>query len=62
MDARTAGGILDLMKRLNEEKQVTMLFSSHDPEVLKRAKRIFHLRDGKICAPPSGIETGSDGP
>lgn len=48
VDGKTAGGILDLMRRLNEEKQITMLFSSHDPEVLKTAKKVFFLREGKL--------------
>lgn len=48
VDGKTAGGILDLMRQLNEEKQITMLFSSHDPEVLKNAKKVFFLREGKL--------------
>jgi putative ABC transport system ATP-binding protein len=48
VDGKTAAGILDLMKRLNEDKNITMLFSSHDPEVLKTAKKVFSLKDGKL--------------
>jgi putative ABC transport system ATP-binding protein len=61
VDARTAVGILDLMKQLNEEKRVTMLFSSHDPEVLKRSEKVFFLRDGRISGLASQeMQTGSD--
>lgn len=48
VDGKTAAGILDLMRRLNEEEKITMLFSSHDPQVLKRAGKVFSLRDGKL--------------
>jgi len=48
LDSKTGGALLDLMSALNEEKGVTFLFSSHDPEVLKRAKRLITLKDGAI--------------
>jgi putative ABC transport system ATP-binding protein len=48
VDSRTAKGLLDLMGRLNEEKGVTFLFSTHDPEVMKRADILLWLKDGEI--------------
>ncbi len=48
LDSETAKGLMDLMKRLNEEQGVTFLFSSHDPLVLGRARRVIRMRDGKI--------------
>jgi putative ABC transport system ATP-binding protein len=48
VDSRTAKGLLDLMGRLNEEKGVTFLFSTHDPEVMKRAEILLWLKDGEI--------------
>lgn len=48
LDSETAKGLMDLMRRLNEEQGVTFLFSSHDPLVLERARRVIRLRDGKI--------------
>ncbi len=48
LDSETAKGLMDLMKRLNEEQGVTFLFSSHDSLVLERARRVIRLRDGKI--------------
>lgn len=54
LDSKTAASLLDLMARLNEEKGATFLFSTHDPEVMKRARRIVVLRDGLVAedAPP----------
>ncbi len=48
LDSETAKGLMDLMKRLNEEQGVTFLFSSHDSLVLQRARRVIRMRDGKI--------------
>ncbi|MFH1538264.1 MAG: ABC transporter ATP-binding protein [bacterium] len=48
VDSKTALSLLDLMEKLNEEKGVTFLFSTHDHAVMKRAKRLLLLRDGMI--------------
>jgi len=49
VDSQTSAALLDLMERLNEEKGVTFLFSTHDPAVMKRARRIIVLRDGQVA-------------
>ncbi len=48
LDSETANGLMDMMKRLNEEQGATFLFSSHDPMVLERARRVIRMRDGLI--------------
>ena len=48
LDSVTGAKILDLMRQMNEERQVTFLFSTHDPMVMERARRVVHLRDGKV--------------
>ncbi len=48
IDSATASEILDLMQTLNEEEKVTFLFSTHDPLVLKYARRVVKLHDGMI--------------
>jgi len=49
VDSATAGALLDLMEKLNQEKGVTFLFSTHDERVMKRAKRIMTMRDGELA-------------
>ena len=49
LDSRTAESLLDLMVQMNAERDVTFLFSSHDPRVMARARRIVHLVDGRIA-------------
>jgi putative ABC transport system ATP-binding protein len=48
LDTGNAEHLLDVMERLNREKGVTFLFSTHDPRVMARAERVIHLRDGRI--------------
>jgi putative ABC transport system ATP-binding protein len=48
VDLATAEALLDLMERLNHEKGITFLFSTHDPLVMERAHRVVRMRDGKL--------------
>jgi len=48
LDSESGGQVLDLMRKLNEEHGVTFLFSTHDPMVMGRARRVIKVRDGKV--------------
>jgi putative ABC transport system ATP-binding protein len=48
LDSVTSEQILDLMERLNKERGVTFLFSTHDPRVMRRARRVVRIADGKL--------------
>ncbi len=48
LDSKTAGHLLDLMQKMNEDKNITFIFSSHDKQVMNRAKRLLILKDGMI--------------
>ncbi len=48
LDSKTGAALLDLMQSLNAEHGATFLFSSHDPAVLSRARRVVHLQDGEL--------------
>jgi putative ABC transport system ATP-binding protein len=48
LDSETAFSLLDLMEQLNREHGTTFLFSTHDPRVMKRARRIIQLLDGRV--------------
>jgi putative ABC transport system ATP-binding protein len=53
LDSQTGASLLDLMNELNREKGTTFLFSSHDPNVLGRARRLIRLADGRVVADES---------
>ena len=48
LDTSNTESLLDIMQKLNEEEGRTFVFSTHDPRVMKRSKRIIKLEDGKI--------------
>lgn len=48
LDAKSGNEILDLMHRLNEEFQKTIIMVTHDPRAADRAKRTLHLEDGRL--------------
>jgi ABC-type lipoprotein export system ATPase subunit len=55
-----------MFKQLNEEKGITVILVTHDPEVAKYARRVIHIRDGVIengvpGAGPSARVSGSAG-
>lgn len=48
LDSTTGARLLDKMKVLNEKTGVSFVFSTHDPMVIERARRVVRLRDGRI--------------
>jgi putative ABC transport system ATP-binding protein len=48
LDSETAGVLLDLMLKVNRERELTFVFSSHDSKVIDRARRLLILKDGRI--------------
>ncbi len=50
VDSANAAGLLNLMERLNREKSITFLFSTHDERVISRARRLIRLKDGELVS------------
>ncbi len=50
LDSASSDALLDVMERLNREHGTTFVFSTHDPRVMERARRLIRLVDGKIDA------------
>ncbi len=48
LDSKSAESLLDIMVELNESRHLTFLFSTHDPRVMARARRVVKLEDGRI--------------
>ena len=48
VDSETAEKLLELMAHLNEKEGATFLFSTHDPRVMARARRLLKMVDGQI--------------
>jgi putative ABC transport system ATP-binding protein len=48
LDSVTGTTIIDLMKRLNQERKTTFIFSTHDPRVIEHASRVVKMEDGRV--------------
>jgi putative ABC transport system ATP-binding protein len=57
LDSKTSAALIGLMEKLNRDKGVTFIFSTHDPAVVARAHRTITLRDGLVA--PSSADAGA---
>lgn len=48
LDSHTAESLMQLLRTMNEEHGVTLLFSTHDKLVMDYSKRLIKLHDGRI--------------
>ncbi|MBC8334461.1 MAG: ABC transporter ATP-binding protein [Anaerolineales bacterium] len=48
LDTENGEQVMEIMKKLNEETGTTFVFATHDPRVIKYAKRVITLEDGLI--------------
>lgn len=50
LDSKATTQLLDIMKKLNEEENMTFIFTTHDQRVVDKARRIITLEDGKVIS------------
>ena len=48
VDSETADRLLGIMEALNRQHGVTFIFSTHDPRVMERARRLVRIVDGRV--------------
>ncbi|HLC03661.1 MAG TPA: ABC transporter ATP-binding protein [Anaerolineales bacterium] len=48
LDTSNGEQVMEIMTHLNRETGVTFVFATHDPRVIKYARRVITLRDGKV--------------
>jgi putative ABC transport system ATP-binding protein len=54
LDTTNGEQVMEIMTRLNKETGVTFVFATHDPRVIKYARRVVTLRDGAIAENGAG--------
>ena len=54
LDTKNGEQVMEIMTRLNKETGVTFVFATHDPRVIKYARRVVTLRDGLIAENGAG--------
>ncbi len=50
LDSKSSENLLDIMEKLNKEENITFIFSTHDQRVVKKARRIIKIEDGKVIS------------
>jgi putative ABC transport system ATP-binding protein len=67
LDGENAEKLLTMMRRLNEQQNITFVFSTHDQRVVAHARRVVTLVDGRVAddqtkspAGPSDNQLGQD--
>ena len=48
LDSETGESILQLMQKMNSERGTTFVFSTHDAQVLRYARTVVEIHDGRI--------------
>jgi len=49
LDSRTGEGLLQIMQKMNADKAVTFIFSTHDNMVMAYASRLIQIQDGEVA-------------
>jgi putative ABC transport system ATP-binding protein len=50
LDSKSTENLLEMMEKLNKEENITFIFSTHDARVVKKARRVVTLDDGKVIS------------
>lgn len=61
LDSKSKGEIMAIIKKLND-KGKTVIIVTHEPEVAQQARRIIHMRDGKIISDEKSAASRAAGP
>ena len=49
LDTDNGRQVMEIMQRLNQDTGATFVFATHDPRVIRFARRVIELRDGRIA-------------
>ncbi len=60
LDSATAASLLNVMEQLNHAHGTTFIFSTHDPQVMERSRRLIRLQDGQVVS--DEVRDGQDAP
>lgn len=56
LDTKSSADVMRLLKRLNDERGITIMLVTHEPEIAAYARRIVTFRDGRIVADASNAQ------
>ncbi len=50
LDSKASVEVMAIFQRLNQERGITVIFVTHEPDIAQHTRRIIRIRDGKIAA------------
>jgi putative ABC transport system ATP-binding protein len=53
LDSEATENLLDIMEQLNREENITFIFATHDARVMRKARRVITIEDGKVLSDES---------
>jgi putative ABC transport system ATP-binding protein len=53
LDSKSTANLLEIMENLNRTENITFIFSTHDQRVVKKARRIITIEDGRVSSDKS---------
>ena len=59
LDTKTGTSLMKMMRKMNEAKGVTFIFSTHDRMVMEHARRLVRIRDGRVAEDEAPNEKAS---
>ena len=48
LDTRTSVEVMEIFQRLNQERNLTVIIVTHEPDIAQYAHRVIQFRDGRI--------------
>jgi len=54
LDSKTAHTVVELMKKMRDERQTTFIFSTHDQKLVREVEVLFRLEDGLLAGSGNG--------
>jgi len=54
LDSQTGLQIIELMRKMQHEQEVSFIFASHDPQLISHAEETYLIRDGKLIEHRTG--------
>ncbi|MHB0871304.1 MAG: ABC transporter ATP-binding protein [Chloroflexota bacterium] len=65
LDTRSSQEIITTFLRLNDERGITVVFVTHEPDIAAYTRRVIHIRDGQVSSDerrqPDGGSAGRGG-
>lgn len=55
LDTKTADGVFDTLRRVNQASRTTFLIVTHDPRLAQRCDRIIDLVDGRVVSDRANV-------